>query len=453
MSVRLVTTPWLTKNFAGGGLDTRRLLGGRTGDGRRRWYRTARAATTRIAPTGRGPAARPRIIRAMLLAVDIGNTNVTLGAVPGRRARSRRAGRRRDPRATADELELLLDGLLRLDGVDLRRRRRDRARLGRAGADRRARGGRRAARAAAPRRRARAPCRSPIRVDRPAEVGADRLVNALAAARLHGTPAVVVDFGTATTFDCVAARRRVRRRGDRAGPRARPRGARGADREAAAGRAARPGPGDRARHGRRRSSPARSSATRRSRRACSRGSARELADANGVAPADVRAILTGGLSAAPWARGARRHRRDRPRPDAQGPGDPPRRGRRRRAARAGPVVMTRDDGRAGASTGRLIGLGVTGSIAAYKAVELLRLLRAEGADVVGHADAVRDPLRRPADVRRAVPPPGRDRRARPAARRPDRPHRRRRHGRRDRRRAGDGPLARRDGRTAWPATS
>ena len=32
--------------------------------------------------------------------------------------------------------------------------------------------------------------------------------------------------------------------------------------------------------------------------------------------------------------------------------------------------------------GRLIGLGVTASIAAYKAVELLRLLRAEGADVV-----------------------------------------------------------------------
>ena len=31
--------------------------------------------------------------------------------------------------------------------------------------------------------------------------------------------------------------------------------------------------------------------------------------------------------------------------------------------------------------GRLIGLGVTGSIAAYKAVELLRLLQAEGADV------------------------------------------------------------------------
>jgi len=32
----------------------------------------------------------------------------------------------------------------------------------------------------------------------------------------------------------------------------------------------------------------------------------------------------------------------------------------------------------GRLAGRLIGLGVTGSIAAYKAVELLRLLRAEG---------------------------------------------------------------------------
>jgi len=44
------------------------------------------------------------------------------------------------------------------------------------------------------------------------------------------------------------------------------------------------------------------------------------------------------------------------------------------------------EGRAGSGggrlEGRLIGLGVTGSIAAYKAVELLRLLRAEGADVM-----------------------------------------------------------------------
>jgi type III pantothenate kinase len=44
----------------------------------------------------------------------------------------------------------------------------------------------------------------PIRTERPTEVGADRLVNALAVGRLYGAPAIVVDFGTATTFDCVA---------------------------------------------------------------------------------------------------------------------------------------------------------------------------------------------------------------------------------------------------------
>ncbi|MCS6930750.1 MAG: type III pantothenate kinase [Acetobacteraceae bacterium] len=42
-----------------------------------------------------------------------------------------------------------------------------------------------------------------IRVDRPAEVGADRLLNALAAHRLYRGPLVVIDFGTATTFDVV----------------------------------------------------------------------------------------------------------------------------------------------------------------------------------------------------------------------------------------------------------
>jgi type III pantothenate kinase len=45
----------------------------------------------------------------------------------------------------------------------------------------------------------------PIRVEEPAGVGDDRLVNALAAARLYGKPAIVVDLGTATTFDVVAA--------------------------------------------------------------------------------------------------------------------------------------------------------------------------------------------------------------------------------------------------------
>ena len=42
-----------------------------------------------------------------------------------------------------------------------------------------------------------------IRVDQPNEVGADRLLNALAGHRHFGGPLIVVDFGTATTFDVV----------------------------------------------------------------------------------------------------------------------------------------------------------------------------------------------------------------------------------------------------------
>lgn len=45
----------------------------------------------------------------------------------------------------------------------------------------------------------------PMLVDNPREVGADRLVNALAAYELHGGPGVVVDFGTATSFDVYSA--------------------------------------------------------------------------------------------------------------------------------------------------------------------------------------------------------------------------------------------------------
>ena len=45
-----------------------------------------------------------------------------------------------------------------------------------------------------------------VRTDNPREVGADRIVNAVAAFEDHGGPLVVVDFGTATTFDCVSAK-------------------------------------------------------------------------------------------------------------------------------------------------------------------------------------------------------------------------------------------------------
>jgi type III pantothenate kinase len=44
-----------------------------------------------------------------------------------------------------------------------------------------------------------------IRYDNPLEVGADRVVNAVATLRLYGAPACIVDFGTATTFDALSA--------------------------------------------------------------------------------------------------------------------------------------------------------------------------------------------------------------------------------------------------------
>jgi type III pantothenate kinase len=139
----------------------------------------------------------------MLLAIDIGNTNITVGIVEGGGiVATRRAGTHRA--TTADEMELLLDGLLALDGRDL-----DGARgavlasvvpaqtdLVEAVADRRGLPLLVASAGTVP---------LAVRVDRPGEVGPDRIVNALAAQRLYGTPAVVVDMGTATTYDCVGA--------------------------------------------------------------------------------------------------------------------------------------------------------------------------------------------------------------------------------------------------------
>jgi len=46
----------------------------------------------------------------------------------------------------------------------------------------------------------------PVRYENPHEVGADRIVNAVAAFELHGGPIIAVDFGTATTFDCISER-------------------------------------------------------------------------------------------------------------------------------------------------------------------------------------------------------------------------------------------------------
>ena len=139
----------------------------------------------------------------MLIALDIGNSSTNLGRIErGEVVSTRRVETR--PRSTADELALLLDGLLALDGGTLDGVREIVAAsvvpaLGGALAElcRRREIGLLAAGAET--------VPLAVRVDRPAEVGADRLVNALAALRLHGAPAIVVDFGTATNFDVVAA--------------------------------------------------------------------------------------------------------------------------------------------------------------------------------------------------------------------------------------------------------
>jgi type III pantothenate kinase len=242
---------------------------------------------------------RPRIILAMLLALDVGNTNLTVGVFrAGALLTTRRAAT--DARATTDQLELLLDGLLRLDGMAVG----DVDAIALASVV----PALTAALEAVAERRDRplivaGPGTMPlaIRVDRPADVGADRLVNALAAARLHGTPAVVVDFGTATTLDCVASD------GAYVGGAIAPGLELGL--EALAARTAKlprielRAP-DRAIG--RDTVSAMQAGTVFGYQALAAGLLgrvrRELADANGVLPADVKAILTGGLSAAPWAR-------------------------------------------------------------------------------------------------------------------------------------------------------
>ena len=234
----------------------------------------------------------------MLLALDIGNTNVTVGLFrSGALLATRRAAT--DPRATGDELELLLDGLLRLDGIALA----DLDAIALASVVPALTGAIEsiAGRHDLPLLTASAgTVPLAVRVDRPGDVGADRLVNALAAARLHGTPAVVVDLGTATTFDCVASD------GAYVGGAIAPGLTLGL--EALAARTAKlpridlrvP---DRAIG--RDTVTAMQAGTILGYHALVTGLLarirRELAEANGVTSADVRAILTGGLSAAPWA--------------------------------------------------------------------------------------------------------------------------------------------------------
>ena len=165
-----------------------------------------------------------------------------------------------------------------------------------------------------------------------------------------------------------------------------------------------------------------------------------------------------------------RHRLHRPAADHPGPGPPPRRGRRRPGARRRSEVAAGDRGRVsrrhehgdrgiGAHVddrgprpleGRLVLLGVTGSIAAYKAAELARALIAAGAEVQVAMTHSAAQFIGPAHARDADPAHGPARPAGAAARLAHRPHRGRRHGRPGPRRAGhralDGGHGRRPGR-------
>lgn len=141
----------------------------------------------------------------MLLAVDIGNTNIVVGVFDGERLVAD-FRLHTNERSTGDELGLATTELLRRRGIDV------------GGIDAVA-----VANVVPPLARAVEEMaqvyfgRSPlvvgpgirtgvsIRYEDPRLVGADRIANALAGRHLYGTPVILLDFGTATTFDCVGA--------------------------------------------------------------------------------------------------------------------------------------------------------------------------------------------------------------------------------------------------------
>jgi len=142
----------------------------------------------------------------MDLVFDVGNTEIVIGVYAGEELRGhwRIAS---DARRTPDELGVLLSQLLAADGFD----RRDVTSATVASVvppittviD------------AACRHffgfesvsiTARTPLPIRLEVEEPLTVGADRIANTLAASRLYGVDTIVVDLGTATTYDCITAR-------------------------------------------------------------------------------------------------------------------------------------------------------------------------------------------------------------------------------------------------------
>jgi type III pantothenate kinase len=146
----------------------------------------------------------------MLLCVDIGNTQIALGLYADDSDESdprpplvRDWRMRTDPRMTADELEVGIGALLRghaanVTGVAALSTVPSLLRELRILVERRPE----PAIVVGPGVRTGVP----LLVDNPREVGADRVVNTLAAHRLYGTACVVVDFGTSTNIDVVSGK-------------------------------------------------------------------------------------------------------------------------------------------------------------------------------------------------------------------------------------------------------
>jgi type III pantothenate kinase len=140
----------------------------------------------------------------MLLTFDVGNTETTLGLYDGRSLRAHWRVMTDVPR-TSDEIGVLLRGLLAGVGIPL---------AGVTGAvigsvvPRVTEPLAEACRQLLPQGRvelidARSTLPITLAVDEPLTVGADRIINTLAASRRYGRDAIVVDLGTATTFDCI----------------------------------------------------------------------------------------------------------------------------------------------------------------------------------------------------------------------------------------------------------
>ncbi len=137
----------------------------------------------------------------MVLVVDIGNTDTKFGVFEGEELRSRWA-LHSDLHRDADEHAALLRAMLDYHGAP----RVEAAVIGsvvpalteRMAAAVRAATGREARAARSPEVRA-----IELAVDDPAQVGIDRVANALAAREIYQAPAIVVDVGSVTTFDVV----------------------------------------------------------------------------------------------------------------------------------------------------------------------------------------------------------------------------------------------------------